>query len=427
MYNVLDVSVLINLICTMNFSLVIFISLLNIFLSLLLLINNWKKNKNILFLSSFLVIYSVYGISGSLLNDGGSVWLFAVILNNFAPFYYLFPVLLYFYVRTTFSDFKRYRKTDFLHFIPFIINLIAIIPYLLTSFDYKYSVAEKLMCNYDAYMVYDFKLFYPHIINQVARPLLFFIYLIASGILIIKFLPKLKASTGSVKMQFNFMIVTIFSIISFFLILSLMHIFVAIYQIVHTNPHDTFIYAKKLFRLIANLYFIIPLFILLNPRFLYGLPQNKLHLSSSDNINEIDVIKKRNGIQKSTTLKDDENNTFKLLADKMMSYIEQEKPYLNPEFSVQDICTRLNTPRHHVQYCMNVILNKSFAELKNELRVKYAIELLKSNMSSKISIEGIGKNVGFASASNFFFTFKKITGVTPNQWMTEMKNSKING
>lgn len=64
-----------------------------------------------------------------------------------------------------------------------------------------------------------------------------------------------------------------------------------------------------------------------------------------------------------------------------------------------------------------MVINKSFPDLKNEMRVNYALELLKSNMSSKISIEGIGKNAGFASPSNFFLIFKKITGYTPNQWL----------
>ncbi len=409
----------------MNYSAVLFISYLNIFLSVLLLINNWKKNRSILFLSAFLVIYSIYGISAGLQIDGGPVWLFAVILNNFAPFYYLFPVMLYFYVRNTLSDSIFFRKTDFLHFIPFIINLIAIIPYLLTSFDYKYSVAEKLMCNNDAYLAFDFKLFYPHIFNQIARPLQFFIYLIACGILIIRFLPKLKASTGLVKMQLNFLIISIFSIIVFFLVITLMHIFIAIYQIVHTNQVVTFNYTEKLFLLISSFNFIIPLFILLNPRFLYGLPQTKFQVEKAENnlenVNSIKSNKKQN----SSNIKEDENEYFKLLSERIMHYLEQEKPYLNPDFSVMDICTKLNTPRHHVQYCMNVILNKKFAELKNELRVKYAIELLQNDSEKNKSFEGIGNLSGFASNSNFYSSFKEVTGYTPKAWIESNKDLKV--
>ncbi len=407
----------------MNYSLVTFISFLNIFLSVILLIFNWKKNRRILLLSLFLLIFSLYGITTSLFNDGGSVWLFAVLLNNFAPFYYLYPVLLFFYVRTTLTDSLRFRKYDFLHFIPFVINFIAIVPYLLTSFDYKYSIAEKLMCNFHAYMEYDFKLFYPHMINQIVRPVQFIIYLIYCIILIFKFNLKFKASTGLVKHQFNYMIITLSVIVAFFLMISLIHIYIAVYQMIYSNPHETFISAKRVFRLISNIYFILPLFILLNPRFLYGLPQNKVLIKeTANNKGNVDSIT-QNSVQKSTILKVDENDYFKLLSNRIMNYLELEKPYLNMDFSVQDICYKLNAPRHHVQYCFNVIMNKKFADIKNEMRVNYAKELILSDTSRKISMEGIGKNAGFASASNFFLTFKKITGTTPGEWLKENKEN----
>ena len=409
----------------MNYSLVTFISFLNIFLSVLLLIFNWRKNRSVAFLSAFLIIFSIYSISSSLLNEGGSVWFFALLLNNFAPFYYLFPVMLYFYVRTTVTDSISFRKYDYLHFIPFAINFIAIVPYLLTSFDYKYSIAQKVMCNFEAYTNFDFKLFYPHIINQIARPLQFLIYLILCVLLIVKFKPKFKAATGLVRNQFNYMIISLIVIVVFFLILNIFHVFVAVYQIIYSNPHETFVYIKKVFRLISNFYFILPFFILVNPRFLYGLPQNKVLIEEFAHSNRHDKPIKTNWLEKSTTIKDDENENFKLLADKIINFLELDKPYLNPNFSVMDICHKLNVPRHHVQYCLNVIIQKKFADLKNEMRVNYAKELLQCDISSKISMEGIGKNAGFASASNYFLIFKKITGVTPNQWMNEMKESKM--
>lgn len=254
---------------------ILFISVLNIFLALVLLINNWKKNKSIIFLSLFLILFSISGITGSLLVDGGPVWLLALLLNNFAPLYYLYPVLLYFYVRTTVKDSIRLRKYDFLHFIPFVINLVAILPYLLTPFEYKYSVAQKVICNFEAYMQYDFKLFYPHFINQIFRPIQFFAYLVACIVLVIKFFPKIKASTGLLKSQFSFMFASLVFIVVFFLILSLNHFYVAIHQLINNDIHSTFLQSRKFIRLLSGFYFILPLFIMLNPRFLYGLPKKK--------------------------------------------------------------------------------------------------------------------------------------------------------
>jgi hypothetical protein len=183
----------------MKFSPIIFISILNIILALIMLFSNWKKKQGILFLSTFITLLSVYAITISLMTEGGPVWLFAILMNHASPFFYLIPVLLFFYVRTTITDSIRFKKYDYLHFLPFLINLIGITPYLFKSFEYKYSVASKIIGNLNAFTHYDFDMLYPYEINQIARPLQFLIYLIACVVLIIRFLPKLKQSSGIIK------------------------------------------------------------------------------------------------------------------------------------------------------------------------------------------------------------------------------------
>ena len=76
------------------------------------------------------------------------------------------------------------------------------------------------------------------------------------------------------------------------------------------------------------------------------------------------------------------------------------------------------------------IMNKNFRQVKSEFRVKYAIKLLESDVAKNISMEGIGRQAGFASNSNFYSCFKDVTGFTPNQWLKnydteELKQSLI--
>jgi transcriptional regulator GlxA family with amidase domain len=108
-----------------------------------------------------------------------------------------------------------------------------------------------------------------------------------------------------------------------------------------------------------------------------------------------------------------------------MQYLEVEKPYLKLDFSIHDICNHFNTPQHHIQYCFSNVLNRHFRDIKSELRVKYAIELLNSNMANNISMEGIGRQAGFASNSNFYTSFKVVSGVTPNQWLLNIKDEEL--
>ncbi len=401
----------------MKFSPIFFISFLNILLALIMVFSNWKKNHGIIYLSAFISLLSVYAITVSLMTEGGSVWLFAILMNHASPFFYLIPVLLFFYVRTTITDSIRFKKYDFLHFVPFFINLIGITPYLFTSFEYKYSIAKKIIGNLDAFTNYDFDMLYPYELNHVARPLQFLIYIIASVYIIVKFLPKLKESSGLAKKQFNYMFYSFVFIMLIILLANLNYLRISITFILNHDVANIAQMIKQNIAYISAVYFLIPLYFLFNPRLIYGMPQYIVNL---DVINHESVTKQtdiKGIVEKNDLRSDDENEYFIVLSEKIMKYVEIEKPFLNPDFSVHDLCISLNAPRHHVQYCLNFILNTKFTDLKNEMRINYTIELLHKGATDNLSLEGIGKLSGFASPSNFFSAFKKYTGLTPNQWL----------
>lgn len=406
----------------MNSETVIILSFLNIFLAILIFAYNYTRNRNIIFLSIYLIIFSVYIMLAFLLIKGGPLKLYALLLNNFSPLLYLFPVMFYFYIRNTLTDSIRFRPYDFIHFIPFTINLAAVLPYMFTSWVYKLDIAQRLMCNLKEYLNYDFKLFYPHIINLIARPVQLGIYFVATVLLFVRFFPKYKTSTGNQRLHFNVVIYLLAVIFVTFMFLSVSQM-VDIIRLLNSTDYVTFLHKLQIkLGIMGVFYLLIPLLVLFNPKFSYGMPQIK----KSDAIiplNETSVVHdKTQEKTKKTATKIDDNDVFMKLSSDILNYIHTEKPYLNPEFTVNDICIKLNVPQHHVEYCFNVIIEKKFTNLKNELRVERAKELLANEMAEILNMDGIGKNAGFASTSNFFFTFKKITGISPKQWLKNKKN-----
>lgn len=171
---------------------------------------------------------------------------------------------------------------------------------------------------------------------------------------------------------------------------------------------------------------MVPLFFLMNPRLIYGLPQQKKQVLLNEEKSENRIVNDEKNNRSKEIIENNDNQYFRLLAESITNYIDREKPYLNPAFSVHDLCITLNAPRHHIQYCLNVVMCTKFADLKNEKRVNHTIELLQKGAASNMSLEGISKLSGFASPSNFFTTFKKITGYTPIQWLENNLNSRDN-
>ena len=310
--------------------------------------HNWKINKNVIYLSLFLIIFSISFESYNLLIFGGNVNLLAILLANFGPLYFLSGPLLYFFVRSITSDNSKLRKSDFWHFLPFTINLIAILPYMITSFEYKVGIASGTMQNFYEYKNYDFKLFYPHYINNIGRALQLIVYLAISISILIKSYKKIKPKTGPLKKQFKYVYFWLFVFILLVQIISFIHIAVG-YLFATTN--DLMLIRDLLFRLIniaLIIYLIIPVFVLFNPKILYGMPVFKAKTEEENGV-EKPTKTKNKVIEKPKEIIDENSIVFQLTED-IMNYLNNEKPYLKPDFSINDICIYFNKPQNHIYY-----------------------------------------------------------------------------
>ena len=119
-----------------------------------------------------------------------------------------------------------------------------------------------------------------------------------------------------------------------------------------------------------------------------------------------------------------EENLFLKLSEKIQDYFDNEKPYLNPDFSIAQISLRMNVPQNHILYCINSIFNTKFSKLKTELRVEQTKVLLQESVHSNITIDGIAQLAGFSSRSSFYNAFKEETGITPSDYLKSIIDSK---
>jgi AraC-like DNA-binding protein len=103
--------------------------------------------------------------------------------------------------------------------------------------------------------------------------------------------------------------------------------------------------------------------------------------------------------------------------ERIVFYIETEKPYLKTDFFLHDITKALDIPRIRVTTCFNKELQTPFPSYRNKLRVAHAISLLRAGAHLTTSIEGIAERSGFKSKSIFYAAFKEEYGTTPTEWI----------
>ena len=115
---------------------------------------------------------------------------------------------------------------------------------------------------------------------------------------------------------------------------------------------------------------------------------------------------------------------LQLFSDEYIANIEQllqqsidKQTYLQPDFSLIKISNEIGIPAHHLTYYFKNFVNSSFSDWRNQLRVEYAIRMLYKGSSNQLTLEAIGLKAGFASASTFIRSFKKVTGKTASDYL----------
>lgn len=105
---------------------------------------------------------------------------------------------------------------------------------------------------------------------------------------------------------------------------------------------------------------------------------------------------------------------YKMLFERMRSKMQEEKLFLAPSFTVEDLSRALYTNRGYLSKMINSFTGMNFNMLINDYRIKYAMSIFKSDPKMKVSelveISGFNNPVSFNNA------FKLIMKMTPGDW-----------
>jgi len=102
--------------------------------------------------------------------------------------------------------------------------------------------------------------------------------------------------------------------------------------------------------------------------------------------------------------------------EKLLQTLKNEKKYLNPNLSRQDLATSINRTEVHISNVLKEGLHTSFYDLINSLRVEEAIRLIELGILTEQTVEALAKQAGFSSKNTFYKAFRKETGTTPSAY-----------
>lgn len=375
-------------------------------LSLILFIYNWNENKTAIYLGGFLTLLAWYAVTHYFTAIEKDPFWFAILYGNFAYLNLATGPLLYFYIRGTIRDSAQLHLKDALHFIPFGLNLVGLLPHILSPFSEKLALANLILANFDSLISFQIDWLVPIEVNFAMRPLLLLSYSCYSAYLIYNFkkrqISPLESSQYRITFQWLFVLLTT-TIIS-----TACYLYFVI-GFIKDKPELALLKLNWATYGMTFTLFSFTVFLLLFPQILYGLPHFISEQEESSTTYEF-------------SLDEDLEEKFSEFAEHVKTHLENEKPYLNPEFSLANLATSFDVPQHHITYCFRFIFKQSFTKIRTKYRIDFAKKLIDNPANNHLSYEGIGLESGFSTRSRFYAAFLEIEGCSPGEYREKMQS-----
>lgn len=107
---------------------------------------------------------------------------------------------------------------------------------------------------------------------------------------------------------------------------------------------------------------------------------------------------------------------------KLLQYLQDEKPYLSCTLNLRSLAADIRVSYNALSQVINVCSQGNFFDFINAYRVEFSKALLEQDTGQ--SLQDIAFASGFSSQSAFSTRFKKLTSLTPSQYIRQQANQE---
>lgn len=322
-----------------------------------------------------------------------------------APFYYAAPACFYLYVTHFINGRSQFLKFEWFHFVPAFLAIIHVLP-LPFSPEINWDVISDQIRDNKQLFITERSGIFPSWFYYLGRPFLLLVYLAATWFAVLKSkVIDTHIDVNDKKWIFFFIrAATFFQLISF---LPLM-----MWNVEEPLFNTSFIILN------CTVLLVIVVFIMHQPKLFYGYLFVAVDMEKEVE-EEVKELPRVIVSAKKVNLLPDQ---LAIYSDLMKSFMENKKPYLQPNFQIVDLANELDIRVHHCSFVINSFLDRNFRDWINGYRITYFISLYPLK-SDKMTIEAVAYESGFKSLATFYNAFKKETGLMPKAFFSKQKAS----
>ena len=108
------------------------------------------------------------------------------------------------------------------------------------------------------------------------------------------------------------------------------------------------------------------------------------------------------------------DDVYKDLYERVKTYFETEKPYLNGELTINDMVKALYSNKLYISRAISQFTGRNFCQFVNYYRVMHSIECFRNNPDLKV--HELGSMSGFNTIVSFNMAFRLFMGENPSDW-----------
>lgn len=301
-----------------------------------------------------------------------------------AAFFLLAP-LLYFYIRSLCYKNFRFKKSDVIHLILFLLIIVF------TTLSVKISLARVENAWYKIFDTHHYQIFWTLNLVQLLC------YIIAMLNTVYIYQTKLKNRYSSIeKINLNWLLMLLVLITLHWLFVTTRAALVVLNITVGNLIQLIDLYSITIFLVFTTILVI------------KGMAQLKIFTGIEDKPKYAELKLPDTEIQNHI--------------NRLTHYMTREKPYLTPSLTIEDMSAKLAIPTWQLSQAINQTFNQNFFNFINRYRIEEVKQRLNKAPDNKKTILEILYEAGFNSKSTFNQVFKKHTGMTPSEFKRATQN-----
>ncbi len=188
------------------------------------------------------------------------------------------------------------------------------------------------------------------------------------------------------------------------------------------NQND---YLLRYYDALFPIWVFLIFYIFKNPVILYG---EQLLLKNLKKANPEEIVAWRSNKLEPTEAEDLElEKKVKSKVDEIIFAIKKYEEKLLQDLvevpTLKELAFELDYPQSHLKYVFNYYSFCSFSEYQNNLKIKYALKLIKAGYLDTRTIDSLATRCLFANRRTFYRNFNKWVGFTPTEYQAQISSA----